>query len=30
PIEEEFKVEDDAVLSTPYTAGNVDAGIAQQ
>jgi hypothetical protein len=28
-IEEEFKDEDDAVLSTPYTVGDVDASIAQ-
>ncbi|MCI79406.1 hypothetical protein A2U01_0100677, partial [Trifolium medium] len=28
PNEEEFKTEDDAVLSTPYTAGDVDASIA--
>ena len=29
PIGEEFKDEDDAVLSTPYTVGDVDASIAQ-
>ncbi|MCI70761.1 hypothetical protein A2U01_0092024, partial [Trifolium medium] len=30
PIEEEFKTEVDAVLSTPYTVGDVDSSIAQR
>jgi hypothetical protein len=29
PTEEEFKVEDGAVLSTPYSDGDVDASIVQ-
>ncbi|PNX69672.1 hypothetical protein L195_g056847, partial [Trifolium pratense] len=29
PIEEEFMAEDGAVISTPYTIGDVDAIIAQ-
>jgi hypothetical protein len=28
-IEEEFKAEDIAVLSTPYTVGNVNTNIVQ-